>query len=485
MKIFDILDQIKSTKSTNDKQNILKKNSDNILLKEIFRLVYTKQINFGVRNVPELFWVSTLTKENDTEDELQHTVFNVLPKLYKREFTGNSAIDLVGSFKESLDNNELDIIRRILGRNLECGVGTALPNKVWKNLIPEQPQMLCNPCNQKNLSRIKYPAYSQVKEDGARAFTEIDIFVSPSGQKEFTINFMTRNSNTYPSLPKIENFFLNRLETLSHTFSESQNMTFDGELVVMEDGKPLPREIGNGILNKALKGTASSEELDLIHYKVWDTYINYEEDKRPYAQRFAEVEEFLSIPFNDCVSLVDSKQVYNEDEARLHSIECIERGLEGTILKNRNFLWQNKRSPDQVKFKEEILVDLEVVGFIENKSVDHKGTLGSLTLASRCGKILVNCGSGFTNTREVKGKDGTWSPVPLEERPESDREHIWLNRDEYMGRIVEVKCNALTTSEGRETYSLFLPIFMRFRDDKDVANTVEEVFSDKLIVVKR
>lgn len=511
--IYDILQEMKNTKSTKDKENILRQNQHNGLLKNIFHAVYNKQINFGVRNLPPETWSSNVKEAGlvcDNDQLLETTLDYLLNHLATRNVTGNDAIKYVTDLKYVLTEQNMDVVRRILLRNLECGVGETLPNKVWKDLIPAHKHMLCQPCNEKFLSRIKYPAISQVKEDGARAFAEIEIYKDGSR----SVEFLTRNNNTYETLPHLVSYVGTLLdewllvedniiknisieEYVSRGFPILKGyvgkLSIDGELLVMNEEytKILPREIGNGILNKALKGTASEDECSRIVYKIWDIY--FEDDQRPYVDRLKLIEELIKFgtvmdetiaedyPSRETpISLVGTIFVNSEAEAREHSLKCIEAGKEGTILKNTTTVWKDGRSSDQVKFKEVIYLDMEVVDFVENKSEDFKDTLGSLVLASKCGRIKVNCGTGFTNTQSIKQKDGSWVSVPLEERPESDREWIWAHREELKGRIVEVKCNALTTSEMREKgdFSLFLPVFCSFRNDKDEANTMDEIFDE-------
>ena len=50
------------------------------------------------------------------------------------------------------------------------------------------------------------------------------------------------------------------------------------------------------------------------------------------------------------------------------------------------------------------------------------------------------------------------------------RDEIWKDRSNVIGRIVEIKGDALTRAQDGEAWSLRFPVFMGFRDDKANSN---------------
>ena len=127
-------------------------------------------------------------------------------------------------------------------------------------------------------------------------------------------------------------------------------------------------------------------------------------------------------------------------------------GLEGTILKDPDAIWEDTTSRKQVKFKLEVTVELECVGFTAGKG-KRASTFGAMMLRSSDGKLTVNC-SGF--------KD-------------KDLEEINLNRDDYENTIICVKSNAMTKMRKDGHGSLFLPVFVEQRRDKDEADTLAKI----------
>jgi ATP-dependent DNA ligase len=150
------------------------------------------------------------------------------------------------------------------------------------------------------------------------------------------------------------------------------------------------------------------------------------------------------------IQLIPSQVVNTMEEAKEVFRNYVDQGYEGIILKNRGGFWADKRSSDLVKFKEELFADLRVVGYYEGEG-KAQGMLGGLSLESEDGVIKVNVGSGFTDEQ---------------------RKQIW--QDKNLG-IVEIKYNGITEDKKTGQKSLFLPIFIRERLDKSVANTWDEM----------
>jgi ATP-dependent DNA ligase len=151
------------------------------------------------------------------------------------------------------------------------------------------------------------------------------------------------------------------------------------------------------------------------------------------------------------VSLVETKKVQNDYEARRMFEQLLAEGQEGIILKTKEGIWENKRSKNLIKFKGELECDLRVVDWEEGTG-KNVGRLGALVLESDCGGIRVNVGTGFSD---------------------ADRDSI--TAESSIGRVVAIKYNARITDKTSSTASLFLPVFVEFRNDKSVADSAKDV----------
>lgn len=473
--VYDIIVELASTDSLKEKEAILLKYKQNNLVKDVFRLTYSQKVKFHIKKIPEY-------EPKDESKTLQDALDFLENILGTRTLTGHAGIAGLKEVLESLCPKDAALVKRIIKRDLECGVGRSIPNKVWENLLPKQPQFLAAPFSKANISKIKFPALAQLKADGARCFAEV---------VDGEVNLYSRSGSEYLGLDTLKEEILKITEGLG-------DVVVDGELVYFPKSKKqgldmffdeeeeenivASREEGNGIANKSIQGTISKDEADCVRFQVWDL-INYKvtqgtstdinEINKPYEDRLKDLEE---ITLNsERLELIPSEEVKTLEEAQIIYRKYVDMKLEGIILKNKKGVWADGRTCDQVKFKEEKDFDLEIIGAYPHSKDPEK--LGGVNLKSRDGTILVDCGSGFKDKDhdKIKGKK-VW--IPLEERHELDRRLLWdlHKQGKLIGMIISGVCNAAQKVEGRETYSLFLPRVKMRRLDKQEANDFYEIF---------
>lgn len=488
--VYDILQQIAVNRSSNKKTAILKSHQKNELLERVFRMAYSRRLNYGIKKWPEPIGSRGIQTLETALDFLEF-------KLATREVTGNKAIEhlaMVISDLQHHDNGKsVEVLRRVLMRDLECGAGRTIPNKIWKGLLPEQPQFLAAPYSEKNIKKIKFPALAQLKADGARCFAEV---------RNGKVVFLSRAGNEYLDLTKLKASIEKAAEEVDYDFmvdgelvyrnapvKKTLDFLFDGPEPSKEE-MVASRQVGNGIVNRSLKGTITKEEADRIEFQVWDFVpldVVYSDPKDKenhiksdkYEDRLRSLEAFaVNVPE---LRVVPGDLVRSLAEARAVYQGYIAKGLEGIILKNLDGLWANKRTTDQVKFKEVVSWDLRVKDVYPHSKDPNK--IGGMTLVSECGRIEVDAGSGlkdtdYRNTDEIDEHDQyVREYIPLDERDELDREYLWSIRKQLVGSIIEGECNSWTSSDGRtDKMSLFLPIIKKRRYDKSKANTFEEIF---------
>lgn len=434
-KVHEILTELENEPSTNAKIAILEKNRGYKLLTNVIHSTLNPVLNFYIKKIPEY--------EPAGGQDLAWGLAE-LGELSSRRVTGHAARDHLQYILNSLDKNDADVICRVVKRDLRCGVQEGIVNKVWEGLIPELPMMLAQPMKDKFIKKIKYPAYAQLKSDGARCICVIVDGVA---------KFYSRNYSEYVGLDDLGDYIIKEAYG-GHDF------VLDGELLVIgKDGNPVDRKTGNGIINKSVQGTLSKAEADSIIYTVWDI-ISYKSyfidgvDKTPYVHRY---EDLLCNIFSSDgrVRPIENHVVRNLDEAKAIFNRYLNEGLEGIILKNMNAPWENKRSNNQVKFKAEIMSDLICTGVYEGEK-KYTGMLGGINCETKCGKVKVDVGSGFTDAQ---------------------REEYWNDKDSIIGKVVEVKHNGVITSKSKDSLSVFLPIFQYIRHDKKLedADTLESI----------
>lgn len=437
MNINLFFESLAANSSRNFKIEQLQTHCDNETLREVVRLALDPFTQFYVRKIPEYTFVG---EDSEHQTSLEMALQN-LQYLSSREVTGNAAIAHLRAILSGLSSDDAKVIERIIGKDLKCGVAASTANAVWTGLVSEYPCMLCSQYEEKLVSKIKFPAYVQLKMDGMR-FNAI--------VKDGSVEFRSRNGKELQLLGNLEKEFI--------ALSSGVNCVFDGELMVMmeDDYQFADRQTGNGILNKANKGTISAKEAALVHATVWDV-IPYDDFKNgrcatPYSTRFSSLKALVDKQSSKGkrIWLVSTDVVNTIEEANVKFEEYLSQGLEGIILKDGSGVWEDKRAKHQIKFKGELECDLKIVG-VEQGTGKYAGMLGAIVCESSDGVIKVNVGSGFNDTHRKT-----------------------FTEKDLLGKIVAVKYNARIKNKAGEE-SLFLPIFVEIREDKDIADSSKEV----------
>jgi ATP-dependent DNA ligase len=437
--IYSIFEQLASDNSRLAKEAILIKNKSNGTLQRVFYLALDPFQQFYIRKIPEY----TISNTSITLDE----ALDQLDALNKRLVTGHAGIKHLTTILESLTEKDAKIIERIIAKDLRCGVSEATANKIWPKLISTYPVMLASGYDQKLVDKISFPAYVQLKLDGMR-FNAI-----VRGQ---TVEFRSRNGREI-IIPN-KTFAVPFIKMAEHY---KQDMVFDGELLIADfAGKPVNRQTGNGILSKAIKGTMSETEALQVRATLWDS-ISYNSfklgiDIEPYNIRMAKLSNAMSdmkhsnSQFGQYVDMVWTKEVTELSSAKTIFETFLAQGQEGTILKSKTGIWEDKRSKEQIKFKGELECELRVIDWEEGTG-KNKGRLGALVCESEDGVIRVNVGSGYSDEQ----------------------------RDAYtkqvIGKVITVKYNARIKERSGNTESLFLPVFIELREDKDIADMANKI----------
>lgn len=441
--IMEILTDLAADNSRLAKEAILRDNHNDQLLKDVIKLALDPFTQFYIRKIPEY----TLNINPKTQDLLNKAILR-LNLLSSRTITGNAAIEHLRLILGGVCPDDARVIERIIAKDLRCGVSDATVNKIWPGLIPEYPCMLASAYDQKLVDKVTFPAIAQLKMDGMRFNAVV---------KNGVCEFRSRNGKEIdipdPSI---------RLPFVHMANFYGLDMVFDGELVVVDEtGTIQDRKTGNGILNKAVKGTMSVKEAVMVRATLWDAVcldgFQAGRENELYHIRLAKLCNAISdmkgakAHLGHYVAMVYSRQVDSLHEAQTLFNKFLAQGQEGIILKTRTGIWENKRSKSLIKFKGELECDLLVVGWEEGTG-KNVGRLGALVLESACGGIRVNVGTGF-----------------------SDHNRDSITAGNSVGRIVAIKYNARIKDKNSDVESLFLPVFIEFRDDKTQADAAKAV----------
>jgi hypothetical protein len=429
MNLNQFFESLAANSSRNFKIEQLTKYSDNETLREVVRLALDPFTQFYIRKIPAYQASDRWT-----------TLDNALGGLYdlsSRNVTGNAAIEYLRMLLASLSPDDAKVLERVIEKDLKCGVQVSTANAVWSGLIKEYPVMLCSGFEQKLVDKVKFPALVQLKMDGMR-FNAI--------VRDGKVEYRSRNGKEIQLLGKLDMEFI--------ALAGDIDCVFDGELLVVDNGGILDRQTGNGILNKANKGTISDKEASMVRATVWDVipYAYFVDAYCPtaYSTRFNSLSTLINKNKPEKISLVNNWEVNTIEEAHTLFEGLLAQGQEGIILKDKSGVWEDKRAKHQIKFKGELECDLKIVA-VEEGTGKYAGMLGAIICESADAIIKVNVGSGFNDEH---------------------RKNLW--KENLIDKIVAVKYNArIKNKQGEE--SLFLPIFVEIRDDKNVADKGKDI----------
>ena len=412
---YKIIQQLESNNSSLFKQSVLADNIDNPEFIAGAKMCLDPLVTFGVKQVQ--FGVP-----GGAGLEWQQFV-EVANKLINRELTGHAARDAIQELSELATLEQWDDwYRRILIKDLRCGTGAKLFNKVQKDIIPLFGCMLAHD-GAKHPKKIVGDCFIEYKYDGVRV-----IAIVQNGDA----TLYSRNGKLLENFPHIE-------EALSRP--EFEGMVFDGE-VMSEDFQTLMKQVhrkSGADTNDAY--LAVFDMLTLPEFESGGTDMSAFNRR----ERLIDLTPFFSfrIQLVEAINLNLDTDTGKKSFAEMNRTALAE-GYEGLMIKPINEGYKCKRSHAWLKIKPFIEVTLKVVA-LEEGTGKNAGMLGALVVEGEDdGKFFhVNVGSGLTD---------------------ENREQIWANQNDVIGQLVEVRADAATQSQDADdTWSLRFPRFKTFR----------------------
>lgn len=431
--VIQVLEELEANGSRLAKEEILDKNSENGLLRDVLVAALDPYTNYGVRK-----WKKTKAAKR-TDGSFGSFVSWLLPNLASRKFKGNDAKAKVEDHFSRMTEVEQKWAKRILLQNLRCGVQVKTVNKTWPGLIVPFAVQLANSVkaevtddNFEIKDEIVYPVWCEPKLDGLRL-----IAIKYRGD----VKLYTRNGTELETLP-----------TLIRSLKACPVNAFvlDGEAM----GEDWNESASILMSRKTLKDD-SNIHLNVFDLMDYDEWVK-QECKRPFDERRIRLTSVFSdkVTKDTPIRIVPGRLVNNEKELRAYYEECLDAGFEGIMLKDTQGLYEFKRTDAMRKLKPVTTYEGVVVGTYEGKrGTKREGIFGGFCVLFPNG-IVTNVGSGFS--------DRLKADIQLE------------GPSTYIGRIVEVKGQPPLTKDGKVRF----PRLVRFRDESDVDPKVIEAYED-------
>jgi len=423
------LENLKATNKISDKT---------ILLEAVEDPTIKRVLNF-LGDPNQVIGLSTKKIQKDVEHVAHNlTLPELLDYLLEHNTGTENEIGMVQYFINQYDAHTKDVLAQVIGKSWTTTVGASLLNKVFgAGFIPVFEVQLAFPYDKKiNGYSDKDVFVVTQKLDGFRAVVEVK-----DGK---VVSVKTRKGKVIDGLTELRNDFEKVLDaSLGH-------FIFDGELL-LED--PENKWTSGERFQKTGQMISADGECQGLGYHIFDALPHAEfvagVSKLPYIDRRKNYLETFTA--GDLVRPVPVLGTADKAGIPAWSDYATAQGFEGVMLNDPNAKYETKRTKGLLKVKKMHTADLLVVGFEEAIDGKNRGGLKSL-IVQLDEDNTFNVSSGLT---------------------EEQREHIWNNQDEYLGKIIEIKFFEETTNKngGR---SLRFPVVLGFRDDK----TAEDVNID-------
>jgi len=452
VEIFILIERIARTSAKSGKIALLAEHAGDESLKRVLEAALSPLKTYGIAQRP-------VPAEPDREGgRFEPATWELLGQLERRELTGNAARQALAGEMTRLDGSSAELLWRIVAKDLRAGFSASTTGKVFPGLLPEYPYMRCSLPKGSNLAKFDWArgVFSQKKANGL--FANVNLLDSGA------VTIVSRSGSEFPveAFAELAAFVAERFE---------RGFQHHGEMLVVENGRILAREIGNGILNGVLHGGQFGPGQAPL-YEVWDriplsAVVRKGSYVAPYRERLDALDRMLGEATldeqlreegaRDPVRLIDTRICNSLKDAYAHYAELVAAGEEGTILKCRDLIWRDGTSKDAVKLKVEASCDLKIVGIVPGRAGTRtEGRAGSLACESECGKLRV----------DVTVKNETM------------RDAIDADPESWIGRIVPVLFNeVMRPGPNNPLHSLFLPRLeeVGVREDKSVADDLERV----------
>lgn len=391
------------------------------------RLALDSMITFGIAKVPE--------KKDADGAGLLWTEFDLIVQGFvNRNVTGHAARDAVLEMMSRATATQWNNwYRRILIKDLRCGVSETTINKMAKNHAEYTvPVFSCQLAHDSanHESKVSGTKLIEVKLDGVRVIT----IVYPGGR----VDQYSRNGKELVNFPHVKE----QIAKIAHCFTEP--MVLDGE-IMSSSFQDLMKQIHRKSNAKAQDAVLNLfDVLTLSQFESGVSTVTQTERSKYLTDWFTAHESVLTN-----VSVVGQESVDLDTaagQARYKEINAlaIAGGYEGIMLKDPSAGYECKRSVAWLKLKPFIEVTLTAMA-VEAGTGKNLGRMGAVVFeGTDDGKFIrVSVGSG-------------WS--------DKDRDDIWQNRDAVLGQLGEIRADALTQSQdSADVWSMRFPRFKVWR----------------------
>ena len=374
-KVKEILDQIASTSSRNEKESILSKNKNNELLREVLYFVYSPFIVTGL-------------SDKKMKKKIAIRGFNVIDNLmeYLKDNNTGTDMDILGvqHYIRNQPEELQELYTQIATKNLKIGVTAKTINKcLGQGFIPEFNVMLAEKYED-NESKVSDFIITE-KLDGIR-----NVLIKENGK----ISMFSRQGQVVEGLIDIEIEAEKLLD----------NYVYDGELLLRNDNglnsADLYRATVKEVRKDGIKKNVEFYVFDMIplnEFKVGKS-------KKDCLSRKLKLSKTIDTQGFKYIKELPMMYIGDDKSHLLELLSRVEKqGKEGLMVNTIDGLYECKRSKSLLKVKTFRTADVRVLEVIEGTN-KNKGKLGAIRIQFKHNGQLYecNCGSGFSDEERIK-----------------------------------------------------------------------------------
>lgn len=435
--------KLKNCKGTNTKIEFVKTNKDNVEFIESLKFLLDSSIITGINDKKYNKY-----EMNDVFMQDEHisilTVFDYL----KHHNTGKD--EDVYKIKKyecnwSSCDEDREVFKSLVTKNLKTGLEVKNCNKAIPNLIPTFDVMLAN-----SYFKLDEKKWNKISNNGMREFNitcKLDGFRCVAIKENGNVKLVSRQGKLYDGCIDIEN----AIKELPY-----DNFVLDSEIII-SNRKRVPstlqyKETSNIVTKKDCeKHGVTLNCFDYIDLKEW----NSKNGVTSWTERRTKLETVLK----DYL-VTDDKPLYvvpilylgNDLNETLNLLgKARENNEEGVMLRFNNSPYEFKRSDELLKFKVMSELDCYIVGYEEgtNKNVGKLGAFYCEINHPQYGMLKFKVGSGYDDSQRLS---------------------YWENRDNLVGRVMEVQYFEITENSTTHEKSVRFPVHKCIKEEGQEPN---------------
>jgi len=418
MNELDILDQVANTSGKNDKRDLLIKYSNHQRLGELLDAAMNFKRKFFIKEVPSY-------ELSDSQEKLvasTHDNFiRLLSQLETGSYRGDTGKRMTTNFLSTLTKQERHWYTRVLKKDLKAGFSLDTAVKCGFDIPIFQVMLAKDGKKMKDKPNFFSKGFwVSPKIDGYRCLAIID-----NGECQL----LSRNGTEYENFPSIK-------KSLEEAFPDD-SVVLDGE--IMSDDFNSMQQSAFASKRGTTVGDVKYFIFDYIPFHEWKSQV-FQAKKSSRYKSLNEIFEQNIAPIGVTnLEVVNHTLIKTYDEIIDMEADYILMGYEGAMA-CPDIPYTLKRSTKSLlKFKTMLSQDCEIIGFYEGEGDSkHEGRLGGVLVTQENG-LTCECGSGFSD---------------------AERDEVWSNQKDYLGRIIECKYFELT-DKGKMRF----PVKKRWRDN--------------------